>query len=150
VFAAQRRAVEVLKRAPVLFDASGLTVDQHFATSADGTRVPYFVVRAPDAPPGPTLLNAYGGFEVSRTPYYDGVDRPRVAGPGRHLRGRRTSAAAASTGPDWHRAAMLANRPRAFEDLAAVRATWSTGASPNPPGSVSRAAATAACWSARC
>ena len=62
--------VEVLRREPDFFDADGLRVRQQFATSADGTRVPYFVVGAPDAS-GPTLLEAYGGFEVSRTPGYD-------------------------------------------------------------------------------
>ena len=39
-------AVETLKQAPAFFDAGGLAVRQHFATSADGTRVPYFVVGA--------------------------------------------------------------------------------------------------------
>ena len=111
--------VEVLKRAPAFFDADGLAVSQHFATSADGTRVPYFVVRRPDAPSGPTLLSAYGGFEVSRTPYYDGATgRGWLARGGTYvvanIRG------GGEYGPDWHRAAMLANRPRAFEDLAAV------------------------------
>src|SRR5215470_1496504 len=35
---------ETLKRAPVFFDAAGISVRQFFATSADGTAVPYFVV----------------------------------------------------------------------------------------------------------
>src|SRR5439155_16870485 len=61
-----------IKREPEFFDAGGLAVRQFFATSADGTRVPYFVVGPPDGGPGPTLLSGYGGFEVSRTPYYSG------------------------------------------------------------------------------
>ena len=112
-------AVEVLKRAPAFFDADGLAVGQHFAASADGTKVPYFVVRRPDAPPGPSLLSAYGGFEVSRTPHYDATTgRGWLARGGTYvvanIRG------GGEYGPDWHRAAMRAERPRAFEDLAAV------------------------------
>ena len=65
---------EMLKQLSAQFDASGLTVSQHFTTSQDGTRVPYFLV----APQGlsldgshPTLLYGYGGFEISLTPNYN-------------------------------------------------------------------------------
>ncbi|MCW3838949.1 prolyl oligopeptidase family serine peptidase [Micromonospora yasonensis] len=111
-------AVEVLKREPSFFDAEGLAVRQHFATSTDAIRVPYFVVGSPDAP-GPTLLTAYGGYEISQTPYYCGViGRGWLARGGRYvvanIRG------GGEYGPEWHRAAMRENRPRAYEDLAAV------------------------------
>ncbi|AIH84345.1 peptidase [Mycobacterium tuberculosis] len=63
-----------IKSAPAFFDAENMAVTQYFATSDDGTSIPYFVVRRTDADnPGPTLLNGYGGFETSRTPTYDGV-----------------------------------------------------------------------------
>ncbi|MDT5280192.1 MAG: prolyl oligopeptidase, partial [Mycobacterium sp.] len=67
-------ALEEIKRAPSFFDAADLEVNQHFATSDDGTAIPYFVVghRHLEAP-GPTLLGGYGGFEVARTPGYVGV-----------------------------------------------------------------------------
>ncbi|HLS49681.1 MAG TPA: S9 family peptidase, partial [Actinomycetaceae bacterium] len=67
-------SVEELKSAPAFFDATGLEVTQHFATSADGTRVPYFQVgpRAADGPQ-PTLLSGYGGFEIPRLPAYSGT-----------------------------------------------------------------------------
>ncbi len=55
------------------FDASRLVTEQHFATSADGTRIPYFIVRpAAIAMDGstPTEMTAYGGFEISETPAY--------------------------------------------------------------------------------
>lgn len=61
-----------LKQAPAFFDAEGITTEQFFATSADGTQVPYFVVRSPRSEPGPTLLYGYGGFEISLTPSYSG------------------------------------------------------------------------------
>ncbi|WBB82441.1 prolyl oligopeptidase family serine peptidase [Micromonospora sp. WMMD882] len=111
--------VETLKREPAFFDADGMAVRQFFATSADGTRVPYFVVGDPDAAGGPALLTGYGGFEVSQMPHYSGaVGRAWLARGGTYvvanIRG------GAEYGPDWHRAALRENRPRAFEDFAAV------------------------------
>ncbi|MFB7448389.1 prolyl oligopeptidase family protein [Streptomyces sp. NPDC056194] len=112
---------EVLKQAPDRFDTAGLTVAQHFATSSDGTRVPYFVI-GPDhtaTGPGPTLLYGYGGFEVSLTPAYGALrGRGWLEGGGTYvianIRG------GGEYGPDWHQAALGAERPRAFEDFAAV------------------------------
>ncbi|MEU9861195.1 prolyl oligopeptidase family serine peptidase [Streptomyces sp. NPDC047971] len=112
---------EILKQAPARFDATGLTVAQFFATSPDGTRVPYFVI-GPDRTatgPGPALLYGYGGFEVSLTPYYGGVKgRAWLERGGTYvianIRG------GGEYGPDWHQAALGAHRPRAFEDFAAV------------------------------
>ena len=33
-----------IKSAPAFFDASDIEVTQHFVASADGTKIPYFVV----------------------------------------------------------------------------------------------------------
>ncbi len=119
-------APERLKAAPAFFDASGLRAEQWFATSADGTRVPYFVVGRPDqlhpvdpALPAPALLYGYGGFEVSLTPGYSGaVGRAWLAEGGvyavANIRG------GGEYGPGWHQAALLANRHRAYQDFAAV------------------------------
>ncbi|MGW2303562.1 prolyl oligopeptidase family serine peptidase [Streptomyces sp. NPDC001809] len=114
-------ASEVLKQAPHRFDPTGLTVDQHFATSRDGTRVPYFVI-GPDRAttgPGPTLLYGYGGFEISLTPFYG-----PVTGRGWLERGGTYVIAnirgGGEYGPDWHQAALGAERPRSFEDFEAV------------------------------
>ncbi|WP_406859361.1 prolyl oligopeptidase family serine peptidase [Streptomyces sp. HUAS MG47] len=112
---------ELLKQAPARFDTAGLVVRQHFAVSDDGTRVPYFEI-GPDRAvtgPGPTLLYGYGGFEVSLTPYYGGVTgRAWLERGGTYvianIRG------GGEYGPAWHQAALAANRPRAFEDFAAV------------------------------
>ncbi|MFI6758032.1 prolyl oligopeptidase family protein [Micromonospora sp. NPDC050417] len=111
--------IGILKQAPAFFDPTGLSVRQLFAVSADGTRVPYFVVGPPDGAAGPTLLTGYGGFEVSMTPGYDGiVGRGWLARGGTYvvanIRG------GGEYGPRWHLAAMRENRLRAYEDFAAV------------------------------
>src|SRR5205085_11229904 len=51
---------------PPQFDASNMVVEQHFATSSDGTKIPYFLVHRNDVT-GPVLMPAYGGFEPAQT-----------------------------------------------------------------------------------
>lgn len=116
------QAPEVLKTMPTFFDASTHEIAQHFATSQDGTRVPYFVVQ----PKGlvldgstPTLLYGYGGFEISLTPGYSGgVGKGWLEKGGvyavANIRG------GGEYGPRWHQAALKANRHKAYEDFAAV------------------------------
>lgn len=76
--------LQPLKSRFAQFDSAGLRVDQRFATSKDGTRVPYFEVGAQGRAAGigqPTLLYGYGGFEVSQQPWYSagfGIDRKSV------------------------------------------------------------------------
>ncbi|GAA2343819.1 prolyl oligopeptidase family serine peptidase [Dactylosporangium salmoneum] len=114
-------APTILKQGPAYFPADGITTRQFFATSADGTQVPYFVVGRPDAGPGPTLLSGYGGFEVSRVPSYNSIiGRGWLARGGTYvvanIRG------GGEYGPAWHRSALREKRPRAYEDFAAVAA----------------------------
>ncbi len=115
-------AADVLKTTPAFFDASPFSVSQHFATSKDGTRVPYFLV-APKAMKldggNPTLLYGYGGFEVSLTPNYSPLmARGWLSAGGvyvvANIRG------GGEYGPAWHQAALKENRMRAYEDFAAV------------------------------
>ena len=109
-----------VRHAPALFDASGVEVSQHFATSTDGTQVPYFQVGRPGGnPTAPTLLYGYGGFEVSLLPHYaPGVGRALLEQGGTYvvanIRG------GGEYGPAWHRAALRQNRHRAYQDFAAV------------------------------
>lgn len=107
-----------IKQAPGFFDADGVEVSQHFATSADGTRIPYFVVGRPGAT-GPTLLGGYGGFEVSRTPGYDGVlGRLWLARGGTYVLANIRGGG--EYGPGWHTQAMREGRHLVDEDFAAV------------------------------
>jgi prolyl oligopeptidase len=112
--------LQEIKRAPSFFDAADLEVRQYFAMSDDGTSIPYFVVghRHMQAP-GPTLLSGYGGFEVARTPGYDGVlGRLWLARGGTYalanIRG------GGEYGPRWHLQAMREGRHLVAEDFAAV------------------------------
>jgi prolyl oligopeptidase len=111
-----------LKHSPSFFDASKDDVHQYFATSKDGTRVPYFVIAPKEIRldgSNPTLLYGYGGFEISLQPSYSGgVGRTWLAHGGvyviANIRG------GGEYGPRWHQAALKANRLRAYEDFAAV------------------------------
>jgi prolyl oligopeptidase len=115
-------APEKLKQLPSFFDAKGLAVTQHEATSKDGTRIPYFqVARANLARDGrnPTLLYGYGGFEISEMPHYSGNLGAGWLETGgvyvvANIRG------GGEFGPRWHQAALKANRHKAFEDFIAV------------------------------
>ncbi|MHA7303664.1 prolyl oligopeptidase family serine peptidase [Arthrobacter sp. TMN-49] len=112
----------LVREAPSFFEAANYSVEQHFATSADGTRVPYFQVGPKDLKldgANPTLLSGYGGFEVSRTPAYSGsVGRTWLERGGvyvvANIRG------GGEYGPSWHTAALQENRHRAYQDFAAV------------------------------
>ena len=113
---------QLLKQLPALFDARGLTVSQHEAISADGTRIPYFQVSRPGLKldgGNPTLLYGYGGFEISMVPSYSAsvgaawLERGGVYVVA-NIRG------GGEFGPRWHQAALKEKRPRAYEDFAAV------------------------------
>jgi prolyl oligopeptidase len=115
-------APEKLKALPAFFDASGLTVAQYFATSDDGTRVPYFIVHRQGLVldgRNPTLLFGYGGFEIPMLPGYNPTAGTAWLERGgvwvvANIRG------GGEFGPRWHQAALKANRHKAFEDFAAV------------------------------
>ena len=104
------------------FDASGDVVEQLNATSKDGTKVPYFVVHRKDMPldgSNPTLMTAYGGFQLSQTPYYSGVlgklwlERGAVLVLA-NIRG------GGEFGPAWHEAGLKTHRQRIYDDFYAV------------------------------
>jgi prolyl oligopeptidase len=111
-----------LKASPAFFDASGLAVSQHEAVSKDGTRIPYFQVAPKDLRldgSTPTLLTGYGGFEIPMLPSYNSLNGSGWLERGgvyvlANVRG------GGEFGPQWHGAAIQANRPRAYEDFIAV------------------------------
>jgi len=115
---APRKLVEM----PVRFDASHHVVEQLEATSKDGTKVPYFVVRPKSLKfdgTAPTLLYAYGGFQVSMTPTYSGTLGKLWLEDGgvyvlANIRG------GGEFGPAWHQAGLRTKRQVIYDDFAAV------------------------------
>ena len=112
---------------PARFDANAFTVDQRFATSKDGTRVPYFLVRKMGTEGAvPTLIHAYGGFRNAQTPGYL-TGQPYRAGPLGMFWVEEGNAYVLANirgggeyGPEWHKAALREHRQRSFDDLHAV------------------------------
>ncbi len=107
---------------PALFDAANDVVEQLEATSKDGTKVPYFVVHSKAIQydgSNPTLLEAYGGFEVPMTPEYSGIKGKLWLEHGgvyvlANIRG------GGEFGPAWHEAGLKTHRQRIYDDFAAV------------------------------
>ncbi len=111
--------IEPLKQAPAFFDTDGLEVTQHFATSLDGTAIPYFVIGREGTKPGNSLLYGYGGFEISMTPSYSGATGLAWLERGgtyvvANIRG------GGEYGPEWHTQVLRAGRHKVHEDFAAV------------------------------
>ncbi|MES2105526.1 MAG: prolyl oligopeptidase family serine peptidase [Pseudomonadota bacterium] len=113
---------EQLKSSPAFFDASPYVITQNEATSKDGTRIPYFVVRRKDSQDdgnNPTLLYGYGGFQISLTPYYSGgLGKTWLEKGGIYVEANIRGGG--EFGPRWHEAALKENRQRAYDDFAAV------------------------------
>ena len=112
----------VVKTLPPKFKAAGLTVEQLEAPSRDGTKIPYFVVHSSAIKldgSTPTILTAYGGFQVSETPYYS----PQT---GKLWLERGGALALANIrgggefGPAWHEAGLKTKRQVIYDDFAAV------------------------------
>jgi prolyl oligopeptidase len=120
-------APRLVQSLPPSFDASNFTVEQRFARSGDGTRIPYFLVRRKGTVgPVPALIHSYGGFRSAQTPSYL-TGEPYRAGPlalfwveeGNayvlaNLRG------GGEYGPRWHDAAIREKHQRVFDDIQAV------------------------------
>ena len=119
---AAKGSVEQIKTLPAKFDASNMEVEQLEATSTDGTKIPYFIVHkkglAYDGTT-PTILNAYGGFQASETPFYSGTTGKMWLERGgafvlANIRG------GGEFGPAWHEAGLGVKRQIIYDDFASV------------------------------
>ena len=119
--AATGKAQEIMQQ-PAKFDASKLVAEQREAVSSDGTKIPYFLVHRRDIKldgNNPTLLYAYGGFEVSQTPSYSPATGKLWLENGgvyavANIRG------GGEFGPAWHEAGLSTKRQIVYDDFAAV------------------------------
>jgi prolyl oligopeptidase len=111
-----------VKATPARFDGSKDLVEQYWATSTDGTRIPYFVVRPKGHPLDgaiPTLMYGYGGFELSKPPIY----LPEMGKLWLERGGAYVIAnirGGGEFGPAWHDAVLRDKRQLDFDDFAAV------------------------------
>lgn len=118
---------QLVQSLPATFDAANMQAEKRFATSKDGTKIPYFLVRKTGTSgPVPALIHGYGGFRSAQTPTYL-TGQPYRAGPlglfwvesGQayvlaNLRG------GGEYGPKWHEAALREKRQNSFDDLHAI------------------------------
>jgi prolyl oligopeptidase len=118
----------LIKAQPRVFDGRDMSVSQYWASSHDGTKVPYFLIRPRKAQGAiPTILYGYGGFQLSLTPWYwnDG-HKPLDAGETWLSHGGGIAVAnirgGGEFGPAWHQAALKYHRQRAYDDFEAVAA----------------------------
>ncbi len=112
---------EVVRQAKVAFNPADYTVSQVFYPSKDGTKVPMFVAHRKDvdvSKPHPTLLYAYGGFNISSTPGFS-VSRLVWMEMGgvfamANIRG------GGEYGAAWHDGGRLLNKQNVFDDFIAA------------------------------
>lgn len=100
----------------VAFQPDDYRVEQVFYDSKDGTRVPMFVVRHKDSTgPSPTLLYAYGGFNISLTPSFSPTRLAWLEAGGTfalaNIRG------GGEYGKEWHDGGRLSNKQNVFDDF---------------------------------
>lgn len=120
--------IKLLRSTPARFRSHGMKVEAHQATSKDGTKIPYFLImpemtaqvkEALKQKAVPTIINAYGGFEVAKFPYYGPIMGKLWLERGgayvvANIRG------GGEFGPKWHQAALREKRQNAFDDLFSV------------------------------
>ncbi len=124
---ADDQAAKAVQSLPATFDAGDMTAEKRFATSKDGTKIPYFLVRKKGATgPVPALIHAYGGFRAAQTPGYL-TGQPYRAGPlglfwveGGNAYVLANIRGGGEYGPAWHQAALREKRQNSFDDLHAV------------------------------
>ncbi len=126
---------ELLKLLPRFYDSTGMRTEQRFATSKDGTQIPYFVVWPQGATAdgqNPTILWGYGGYQSSELPRYSGE-----YGTAWHAMGGVLVVAnirgGGEFGPAWHTCATKANKQRSYDDFAAVAEDLIANSITSPP-----------------
>jgi len=119
---ALNNTLDPFKSLTAYFEGDNYEVKQFKSKSKDGTLVPYFVVSAKNTKNdgnSPTLLYAYGGFEVSQRPFYSATFGTAWLDNGgvfvlANIRG------GGEFGPKWHQAGLKEKRQNVFDDFHSV------------------------------
>jgi prolyl oligopeptidase len=130
-FVSNNNKVNKISETPAFFDASGIVVEQRFATSTDGTKVPYFIMGRSEVLKrgnAPTVQYGYGGFLAAILPvYYSDPARPQhgaLAGKMWVARGGvlvlSNIRGGSEYGPAWHEAGLKEKRQRVYDDFIAI------------------------------
>ncbi|AAU03649.1 prolyl oligopeptidase family serine peptidase [Rickettsia typhi] len=114
--------LKIIRKALYSFDSENYVLEQKEATSFDGVKIPYFLVYKKGIKfdgKNPTLLEAYGGFQVINAPYFSRIKNEvwvKNAGVSvlANIRG------GGEFGPEWHKSAQGIKRQTAFNDFFAV------------------------------
>jgi prolyl oligopeptidase len=116
------RRSEVFRTAKVAeFDPTLYETRQVFYTSRDGTRVPMFISAKKGIKldgTNPTLLYAYGGFNISMTPSFSAANLAWLEMGG--IYAQANIRGGGEYGKAWHEAGMLANKQNVFDDFIAA------------------------------
>ena len=116
------QTVKQVKSLPPRFDASRDVVEQFEATSSDGTKIPYFIVHPVNMRldgSNPTILYAYGGFQISLTPRYSAaIGKLWLERGGVYVQANIRGGG--EFGPAWHDAGLKTHRQLIYDDFAAV------------------------------
>lgn len=115
------KRVSEFRGSKVEFNPADYTTEQVFYTSKDGTKVPMFIVYKKGLQKSgnnPTLLYAYGGFNVNLTPGFSAARLAFLEQGGiyalANIRG------GGEYGEAWHKAGMLNNKQNVFDDFIAA------------------------------
>ncbi len=122
VYSEPLKLKKVVKKTAAYFDHQVFETHQLWAKSADGTRIPYFIIHRKNLVydgSHTVWMNGYGGFEVSQTPYYLGtIGKVWLEKNGvyvvANIRG------GGEFGPAWHQAAILHNKQKSYDDFICV------------------------------
>jgi len=111
---------ELFRSSEVKFDPAGFETKQVFYTSKDGSKVPMFITHKKGLKmdgTNPTLLYAYGGFNVNLTPSFSVANLAFIEMGGvfcvANLRG------GGEYGEEWHKGGMLDKKQNVFDDFIA-------------------------------
>ena len=111
----------VYKESEAKFDRENYVLKQDFYPSKDGTMIPIFIAHKKGLKMDgkrPTLLYAYGGFNISIKPHFSKANSVLYENDGvyaiANLRG------GSEYGQDWHEAGMLHNKQNVFDDFIAA------------------------------